>query len=510
VITRLTTLDEVMPWLQARGVRGLQLDSRKVRPADAFLAWPGAHHDGRTHAAAALAQGAAAVLVEAEGAQAFAFDDPRMAAVPGLKALAGPIADRFEGGPSQQLCVVGITGTNGKTSTAWWLAQWFEALGTRCAVAGTLGLGRPGTDLQATGLTTPNAVQWQQGLRQLLSQGVQACAVEVSSIGLAESRLAGTRFHTAVFTNLSQDHLDYHGDMARYWAAKRQLFDWPGLRAAVVDIDDLHGQGLARELGPRQADGGLTLWTVGVQNPQARLQVRQWSVQRLGMRAEVVERSVAGAEAAVVHIEVPFVGAYNLHNLLCAMAVLRVQGHALARIAATIGALTAVPGRMQPVVSQGHPLVLVDYAHTPDAITQALKALRPMAQARAGALWCLLGCGGNRDAGKRPLMAAAAEAAADAVVLTSDNPRDEEPMQILQQMLAGLQQPAAVRLQADRALAIEQTVVAAADDDVILLAGKGHENYQEIRGVRQPFSDLAVARQALRLRPAARTEEAHP
>ena len=507
---RLDTLDEVLAWLRPLGVRGLQLDHRALCPGDAFLAWPGARHDGRQHVAAALQAGAQAVLVEADGLQAMAFDvavSDRVAAVPGLKALAGALAAHLAGDPSQQLRVVGITGTNGKTSTAWWVAQWLQALGTPCAVAGTLGLGRPGEALQVTGLTTPNALQWQRSLQQLLAQGVQACAVEVSSIGLVEGRLAGTHVDTAVFTNLTQDHLDYHGDMASYWAAKRRLFDWPGLRAAVVDIDDSHGAELARDLQRRQAADGLDLWTVSLQDPTARLQALDWAVQRQGLRATVVETGADGHALASVELAVPFVGAYNLHNLLCAMAVLRAQGHALTHIAANAAALTAVPGRMQAAWADAQPLVLVDYAHTPDAVAQALAALRPMAQARAGALWCLLGCGGNRDAGKRPLMAAAAEAGADRVVLTSDNPRDEDPLAILRQMQAGLQRPAQARVEPDRARAIEQAVQDAADDDIILLAGKGHEDYQEVRGVRQPFSDLAQARQALRRRRGHQPEE---
>ena len=510
MITHLTTLDEVMHWLQRHGVQTLQLDSRAVGAGDAFLAWPGARHDGRAHARAALAAGAAAVLVEATGAEAFGLDDARIAAVSGLKALAGEVAARFAGRPSEHLRVIGITGTNGKTSTAWWVAQWLEALGTPCAVAGTLGLGRPGQRLATTGLTTPDALQWQRSLQQLRAQGAAACAVEVSSIGLVEGRLAGTHFDTAVFTNLTQDHLDYHGDMATYWAAKRRLFDWPGLRAAVVDIDDPYGAELAAALAARQPAGAPALWTVGLRHDRARLQARQWSVQRQGLRAEVVERNETGHDSAVVSLEVPFVGLYNLHNLLCAMAVLRAHGHALERIVDTLGALSAVPGRMEPALADGRPLVLVDYAHTPDAISQALGALRPMAQARAGALWCLLGCGGNRDAGKRPLMAAAAEAHADIVVLTSDNPRDEDPLQILQQMQAGLQRPEGARVQPDRALAIREAVASAAEDDVILLAGKGHEDYQDIRGVRLPFSDLDEARRALRQRLGEAAEEAAP
>jgi UDP-N-acetylmuramyl-tripeptide synthetase len=488
---------EAARWLRTRVGGTLCTDSRRVRPGDGFIAWPGAATDARRYVPEVLARGAAACLVEWQGVEAFGFDDNRVAACTTLKASSGPIAAAYFDEPSQQLAVLAVTGTNGKTSTAWWLAQALSNLKQTkpvpCGLIGTLGVGRvplPGASaasdsIVATGLTTPDPVLLQQTLRHFVDAGLKACAIEASSIGLAEQRLAGTRVHTAIFTNFTQDHLDYHGSMAAYWDAKAALFRWPGLRSAVINIDDPKGHALALEL-----DGqGLALWTVSCTGP-ARL------------RAHAIEQGAQGlcftvCEGEAQHrLATALIGHHNVANLLGVMATLRALGVTLSDVVASCATLSPVPGRMECLSAPGQPLAVVDYAHTPDALAQALLALRPLAQARNGRLWCLFGCGGDRDSSKRPLMGAMAAAHADCVVLTSDNPRTESPQAILAQILPALQDQAGVVVEPDRALAIRRALVCAAPQDVVLIAGKGHEDYQEVAGQRLPFSDAAHVRTA--------------
>jgi len=512
MIQQFKQASEAVAWLQALGAQRLVSDSRQVRPGDAFVAWPGSGHDGRQFVAAALQAGAVACLVEAQGLDAWDWSDARIAALPGLKAAAGPVAHHFYAAPSERLRVVAITGTNGKTSSAWWCSQWLQAVGEAAALIGTLGTGVAGTELTSTGFTTPDPMTLQTLLRRYADQGLHTVVMEASSIGLDEGRLNGARLHTAVFTNLSQDHLDYHGTMEAYWAAKRALFDWPGLQVAVVNIDDAHGRELAAELAQRP---GLDLWTVSTepaaQRPaRLRLLQRRWSTTgidfvvqevKVGQEGRPVEAPEPGAERISLSLDV--VGDYNLSNLLCALAVLRASGHTLAAAAQASAALQPVPGRMQAAWTDGPaslPLLLVDYAHTPDAVEKALQALQPLAEHRGGRLWCVLGCGGERDRSKRPLMAAAAEREAARLVLTSDNPRGEDPLQILLEMQAGLTEPMRAIVEPDRAEAIQEAVDRADARDIILLAGKGHEDYQEIAGVRQPFSDVVQGRLALQRR----------
>lgn len=501
--------EDAAAWLAARvpvqAGAELRSDSRALRAGDAFIAWPGRASDGRRHVPQALAAGAAACLVDVEGLDAFAFDDARIAALPGLKAAAGAVADHFYGRPSARLDVVASTGTNGKTSTAWWTAQALSALGRRCGLVGTLGVGEPPTATRAarlddTGLTTPDAVALHTAFRHFTDEGFAACAIEASSIGLAEHRLAGTHLAVALFTNLTQDHLDYHGDLAAYWAAKRALFRWPGLRAAVINVDDAHGAALAAEMATA---GGPALWTVSLRGP-ARLVAESLHCTPAGLTFTACEATDAGVQRAPVRSAL--VGEFNAANLLLVLAGLRALGVPLADAAAAAALLTPVPGRLQPVPAPAGAAsdveVVVDYAHTPDALEQVLKALRPLATARGGRLWCVFGCGGNRDATKRPLMGAIAAAGADRVVITSDNPRDEPPQAILAQVLAGVTGHDEVDVIEDRRAAIAHAVQSAAPGDVLLLAGKGHETYQEIAGVKRPFSDLAEAQAALQARAA--------
>ncbi|MET1113613.1 MAG: UDP-N-acetylmuramoyl-L-alanyl-D-glutamate--2,6-diaminopimelate ligase [Comamonas sp.] len=491
-LVQLTSAQEAVQWLRARTPGRLQTDSREVAAGDAFIAWPGAATDGRAHVAAALARGAAACLVEAQGAEAFAFSDARIAALPGLKAASGEIAALWYGRPSEQLQVLAVTGTNGKTTTAWWLAHALarHTIDGRqgCAMVGTLGVGVP-PHLEDTGLTTPDPVRLQRVLRDYVDAGVAACAMEASSIGLAEHRLAGTRIRVAIFTNFTQDHLDYHLNMDAYWQAKQALFDWPGLEAAVINVDDAHGARLWARLQARDLD----VWSVSTQGP-ARLQAKDISLGREGLQFTVIE----DAHSHVLHTRL--VGQYNVANLLGVLAALRALGLSLDQAVAACDQLEPVPGRMQQITQPGQPLVAVDYAHTPDALEQALKALRPAARQRGGRLWCIFGCGGNRDAGKRPLMGEVAQRHADCVVVTSDNPRGEDPDAIIAQILGGMSPSEQLHSEADRGAAIAQALAEAGPKDVVLIAGKGHEEYQESAGVKRAFSDMAQARKALAAR----------
>lgn len=486
MLQQLLKPQDAATWLRARVTGVLRTDGRLVQPGDGFLAWPGAAVDARAHVAAALAAGAGACLVELEGVQAFAFGDARVAAYQGLKADSGRVADVWFGQPSQHLAVLAVTGTNGKTSSTWWLAQALSQLAPPdakpCGVVGTLGVGVP-PHLVSTGLTTPDPVALQAAFADFVRQGLQACAIEASSIGIEEQRLAGTHIHTAVLTNVTQDHLDYHGDMAAYWQAKASLFAWPQLRAAVINVDDPYGA----ELAERLSASALDLWTLsiipGVTN-RARLQAQDIRYEAQGVAFTVVE----GRQQ--LPLATQLIGDYNVSNVLGVIAAMRTLGVSLADAVHACAHLTPVPGRMECVSVPGQPLVAVDYAHTPDALAKALDALRPQAQARGGRLWCVFGCGGNRDSAKRPLMGAMAGAHADRVVVTSDNPRGEAMDAIISQILLGLTGVAGVQVEPDRARAIAQTLAQASPADVVLLAGKGHEDYQEIGGKRLPFSDI--------------------
>ena len=491
MISHLDTPEQAAAWLRTRVMGTLTANSRAVRPGDGFMAWPGAATDARHHVAQALSAGATACLVEALNIEKFGFSDDRIAAYTGLKTAAAPVAAAYFDAPSKQLQVVAVTGTNGKTSTAWWLAQALGRVGRKCAVVGTLGTGAPDA-LLANGLTTPDPVLLQQQLRCFVSEGFAACALEASSIGLAEHRLDATQIAVAVFTNFTQDHLDYHGSMQAYWAAKKALFAWPGLRSAVVNTDDAQGAVLVDTLAASSLDSlnTLDIWTVSTQGP-ARLQAQAIVQGMQSLTFEVVE----GTERHPVRLCT--VGLYNVSNMLGVIAAMRALGVSLEKAALAASGLPPVPGRLQTLARAGQPLVAVDYAHTPDALEKVLQALRGVASSRGGQLWCLFGCGGDRDTSKRPLMAAAAEHHADLLVVTSDNPRTENPQAIIAHILQGLTPGAAVHVQADRALAIAQTVAQAQAQDVVLLAGKGHEAYQDIGGTQHAFSDVQHAQAAL-------------
>ena len=486
-------------WLAARISGRLRTDHRQVQPGDAFLAWPGYAHDARRFVGAALQSGAAACLVDDHHLASFGFDDARIAAVSRLKDLCGPIAHQVLGRPSEQLKLIATTGTNGKTSTAWWTAQALTFLGRRCALIGTLGIGEldadgdgPGASavakLQPSGMTTPDPVRLQQALHDFAARGVEACAIEASSIGLQERRLDGTHIEVALFTNLTLDHLDYHQDMAAYWLAKRSLFDFPGLKAAVLNIDDPHGAELAARLRGKPLD----LWTCSTHGP-ARLSAQGLHHDDGGLAFELREGD------QVLPLRSALIGAFNADNLLLVLGALRAMDVPLPDAVRAAERLGPVPGRMQRVRidAPGLPEVVVDYAHSPDALDKVLQTLQPVARARGGRLWCVFGCGGNRDAAKRPLMGAIATLRADQVVLTSDNPRDEAPQHILAQILAGITGHDEVHVIEDRREAIAHALAEAAPADVVLLAGKGHEDTQDIAGVKRPLSDLHEAREGL-------------
>jgi UDP-N-acetylmuramoyl-L-alanyl-D-glutamate--2,6-diaminopimelate ligase len=486
-------VDRILNALRQLGVTpaGLAVDSRTVARGEAFLAYPGERADGRRYVRDAVARGASAVLWERPG-----FDWPADLAVPnlpvaGLKALAGRLAAEVYGRPSERLWVCGVTGTNGKTSCSQWIAQALDAGGQRSAVIGTLGLGLVGA-LDEDANTTPDAVVLQRALARFHAAGARSVAMEVSSIGIDQGRVAGVRFGAALFTNLSRDHLDYHGDMERYAQAKLALFRTPALGHAVLNLDDALGVRIAQSLagGGIERTGYSTAAGVGAASG-----LEQW------LEAHDIALSAAGLRFTVVsnhgsaRVAAPLVGRFNVANLLGVIGVLLAAGFTLDAAAKAASRLEPPPGRMQRLGGEGRPLVVVDYAHTPDALEKCLAALRDVARHQGGRLVCVFGCGGDRDRGKRPLMGEAASRHADFVWLTSDNPRSESPAAIIDEIRPGVRVAHEVRV--DRGEAIRDAVAAARAPDVVLIAGKGHEPYQEIAGVRRPFADVQVAGRAL-------------
>ena len=468
---------------------GVADDSRQVRPGDVFLAYPGDLADGRRYIPDALARGAVAVVWQAGGD--FAWNPVLTAAnlqADGLRTLAGPLAHAVYGEPSAALSLIAITGTNGKTTVSQFIAH---ALNGRCAVIGTLGAGFPGA-LEETGFTTPEATTLMRKLAEFRQLGATACALEASSIGIEEGRMNGALVDVAVFTNFTRDHLDYHGSMEAYAAAKQKLFVWPGIRTAIINLDDAFGRQLQAVTTARSVLG--------------------YSIGGLGnVRAEKLRETPMGQcftlvlPNASLDVETGLLGRYNVSNLLAVAAVLHDAGLQASEIGARLSALQAPAGRMERLGGVGEPLLVVDYAHTPDALENVLVTLREVATVRGGQLCVLFGCGGDRDKGKRSQMGEVAGRLADRVLLTSDNPRSENPAQIIADIQTGIGQ---VEVEVDRAQAIRRAVAAAADNDVVLLAGKGHEAYQESLGVRTPFSDVEQARSALLQRRAARREMA--
>ena len=470
----------------------LSSDSRAVRQGDTFIAYPGEKTDGRQFIAQALAQGAGAVIWEA---QHFAWDDawqiPNLA-VSDLRHKAGWLADSVYGAPSEKLWLVGVTGTNGKTSTSHWIAQALNDAGRKCALFGTLGNGFIG-NLQPSANTTPDAIRVHSLLADYLRADAHAAAMEVSSHALAQGRVNGVRFDVALLTNLSRDHLDYHGDMESYAASKRKLFDWDQLKYAVLNLDDAFGAELAEQLQDAQVE------VVGYGLTDASLQLAE----RLGLRmvyGNLAQMSGQGLRLNAhtswggAQMNSVLVGRFNAANLLGALAVLLVSGVELDKAAQSLSRVQAVTGRMQRLGGAGQPTVIVDYAHTPDALEKVLLTLREVSD--AGKLICVFGCGGDRDRGKRAMMGRVAEKFSDHCIVTSDNPRSEEPQHIIAEII-GSMSANNHEVIAERAAAIAHAIGLARQSDTVLIAGKGHEDYQEIAGVKHPFSDVVVAQQAL-------------
>lgn len=480
--------------LAERGVSptGVADDSRQVRAGDIFLAYPGALADGRRFIEAALARGASAVLWQPGGD--FVWNPAWTAVnlpVASLRALAGPLAHSVYQHPSESLSLIAITGTNGKTTVSQCLAR---AYPRPCAAIGTLGAGFPG-ELSETGFTTPEATVLMRYLAEFRDQGAAACALEASSIGIEESRMNGLRVDVAVFTNLTRDHLDYHGTMAAYAAAKEKLFHWPRLRSAIINLDDEFGIHLMRESSAMRLIG----YSCGEPRRDFPALVRAENIVAtpFGQRFELVMPN----GRCLVDTTLP--GRYNISNLLACAAVLYDAGVMPAEIARRLSELTPPLGRMESLGGTAEPLVVVDYAHTPDALEKALLALRPLALARGGRLTVVFGCGGDRDPGKRRDMGSVAQSLADSVCLTNDNPRGESPEAIVAAIQLGAPH---ARIELDRRQAIRSEISLAAEQDVILLAGKGHESYQEIAGERRVFSDQAEAAAALEARRAGREQ----
>jgi UDP-N-acetylmuramoyl-L-alanyl-D-glutamate--2,6-diaminopimelate ligase len=499
----------------------LTSDSRKVRPGDGFVAYAGQTSDGRNYIGQAISAGARAIVFDADQStqgQPSIVASEKQFAVTGLKSEAGVLAACFYDHPSAAMQVVALTGTNGKTSCSQWVSQGLANSKAPCGVVGTLGqgmvTGNGDTVLESFGLTTPDAVALQAMFARFKDSGCRYVAIEASSIGLAQSRLSGTSIDIAVFTNLTQDHLDFHGSFEAYGQAKAALFAWPSLKAAVVNLDDAASELMLAKLSSSAANAALTVGYT-VQYPSIAL-----LPQKLNVDKTLVARNLSFENQGVAfdlvsawgnaRVQLKLHGLFNVSNALAVLATWLVLALPLEQAIEKLQALESVPGRLQRVKVPSFkapemPVVFVDYAHTADALEKTLIALRALASSRGGKLWCVFGAGGDRDKTKRPMMAKAAAKNADLVVLTSDNPRSEDPQAIIRDITAGFAaaDSAKVRTEPDRASAIAQALRDAGASDVVLIAGKGHETYQEVAGVKLPFSDVTHAEQALLARVAA-------
>ena len=478
-------------------VSGLALDSRKVQAGDLFLAVAGTRVHGLDHARQAIALGAAAVAWEPVAdntslAEAAALLPVPVVAVPDLGHTVGVIADRFYGHPSRGLFTIGVTGTDGKTSCCHFIAQALNTADRRCGVIGTLGYGLYG-ELSPASHTTPDALTMQRALSCMQQKGARCVVSEVSSHAMDQGRVRGVTFDLAVLTNLTRDHLDYHGNVEAYADAKRRLFNSEGLRYAVINADDSFGSALLDAIPPGVAPVAYRLegepfrtrfpaqWVIG----------HNLQFDANGLRMDVMTPWGSGT------LQCGLLGRFNASNLLATLASLCVSGLPFAEVMRRLAATRTVPGRMERFdMGEGRPLVVVDYAHTPGALEAALQSLRAHC---SGSLWCVFGAGGDRDHGKRPLMGAVAERFADRVVLTDDNPRTEDAQGIIEDICSGLKQPGSVHIEHDRGAAIARAVQQAKANDIVLIAGKGHETVQLLGTKSVPFSDrervMTIARE---------------
>lgn len=484
-MAKVTSLSSSLTTLFDMKFYAMTADSRQVDVGSLFLAYPGDKVDGRDYIAEAINNGAAAVMYEATHFEWNENWNVPHVAIDDLRHQAGVVADEFYGHPSQKLWTIGVTGTNGKTSISQWLAQAFNALNRKTAVIGTLGNGFI-SELSPAVNTTPDAILLHRMLADYLEQNTEVVAMEVSSHGLDQGRVAGVHFDVAVLTNLTRDHLDYHGDMATYAQAKKKLFVVDGLSVAVINVDDTFGRELAAELKA----SGQHVVTYGIEatDEVCDVRARELKLNNAGITMQVT------TPMGEVTVTAPVIGRFNAYNLLAVLATLLRSNVSLTDAVQAISQIRAVPGRMQTLGGNALPLVVVDYAHTPDALEKVLTTLKEQATNK---LICVFGCGGNRDAGKRNVMGKIATEIADAVIVTSDNPRDENAEEIIKQIVQDITRPYIV--EADRESAIAIGILSAKAGDVVLIAGKGHEDYQEISGVKHHFSDVEQAAMALKL-----------
>ena len=488
MFSKLTPLAEtnIPPLLCANAAgRLLHSDSRQIKQGDIFVACQGEYSDGRSYIPAAIANGAAFVFWDDDGN--FAWNSEWKVPNQGIKDLkhrAGMLAAQVYGNVSDDLKVWGVTGTNGKTSITQWLAQAADLLGEKTTIIGTVGNGFWGA-LEETTHTTPAPVDVQTLLYRFRQQGATAAAMEVSSHGLDQSRVNGVPFRSAIFTNLTRDHLDYHGTMEAYGAIKSRLFYWHGLKHAIINMDDEYGAELIGRLKKDCPD--LAVYGYGF-SEHADIRIVHFTASSDGM--EAVFQTPWGEGRCRTRL----LGRFNAQNLAACIALLCANGYPLDKVLNVLAKIRPASGRMDCIMNSGKPLVVVDYAHTPDALEKALSTLQEI-KPQGAALWCVFGCGGNRDRGKRPLMGSAAAQGADKVVITSDNPRMEEPQDIIADILPAVPQPALV--EADRRVAIQTAIRRAAPQDIVLIAGKGHETYQDVQGEKHHFSDFEIAEAAL-------------
>ena len=476
---------DCLPWLadselSDEVVSGITLDSRSVTAGDLFIAVKGLVVDGRDFIDQAIQNGAKIVFKQSDSRAVYSFSNCWVVDVPGLDRLVSQIAASFYGFPTEHMIAVGVTGTNGKTTVSQLIAQAMKLLGQSSAVIGTAGNG-VWPEMDVASHTTPDAVNLQKLMAGYVEQGVDSVAMEVSSHGLDQGRTEHVAFDVAVFTNLTRDHLDYHGTMDAYGRAKARLFEYSGLKASVINLDDPFSSSLLQ-----RAQGKL--WTFSQDNSEADVFCEEVELTSQGMRLRVSTPEGKGI------IETSLIGHFNVSNVLAVVCVLMSQGVALQRIIDVAVNFQPITGRMETFGGEGKPSAVVDYAHTGDALEKALLAIKNHCR---GKLYCVFGCGGDRDRGKRPEMASVAEKLSDFIVVTNDNPRTEDPERIIEEVMSGFASPYLVLVEKDREKAIRLAISQAKPGDWVLVAGKGHEDYQDVQGVKHPFSDVEKVKGAL-------------